>query len=337
VSKVNESTYQKLLELARSRFNVLLTGTHGVGKTTLCKRIQEDLGIGRVKYYSASTLDPWVDVVGVPRPSPDDPETLLFSRPKDLLQAEWVIFDEINRSHSKVQNAVLEMVQFRSVNGVPLQNLRMVWGMQNPPTPQYQVNELDPALTDRFHARITLTASPSATYYQAVCGIPADTATALVEWWTRDLNEDQHHLVTPRTLEAIGKLMAAGIDWRFALGDSLGVPLSALDNRIAGCAGLTKYEKLDLPTMIYTGLDQYVELAKEDPDFAVHLSRICAKAQSKTMYKAAKLVLALPGEFLNRLLADNAWTFRMKQVPIPADGDVDALALYNKVKAVSSY
>jgi GTPase SAR1 family protein len=328
MSAVNDKTYAKLVELARNHFNVLLTGTHGVGKTTLCKRIQRDLGIEHVKYYSAATLDPWVDVVGIPVP---DGDSLRFYRPSDLNEAEWVIFDEINRSHTKVQNALLEMVQFRTINGQPLPNLKMVWAMQNPPSSIYQVTELDPAMVDRFHARVTLTAQPSAAYYMTTCVIPMDTATALVDWWTKDLKDEDHELVTPRTLESIGHLISKSVDWKFALGEGLGVPMSALENRIDGCAGLTQYERIDFPTMALS-LDKYRTLASTDSDFAVHVVRQAQKSWGATNFKVATILLALPSEYLTKLLTDAAWTYKMKtNFKGDATASTPDAILYNRV------
>jgi GTPase SAR1 family protein len=332
MSAINERTYARLLDLARNSFNVLLTGTHGVGKTTLCKRIQRELGITNTKYYSAATLDPWVDLVGIPIP---DGDGIKFCRPTDLLDAEWVIFDEINRSHSKVQNALLEMVQFRSINGTPLPKLKMVWAMQNPPGGVYQVTELDPAMVDRFHARITLTAHPSPQYYMSACAIPLDAATALVDWWNKDLKDTDHALVTPRTLENVGLLLSKSLDWKFALGDALGVHVGALENRLAGAPGLTKYERIDFPTMTLD-LPKYEELAEADPDFAVHVVRQAQKSWGSTNYKVASVLLRLPSEYLNKLLLDAVWAFKMKQNFKDENGTTQAMRdLYEKVKKAS--
>jgi GTPase SAR1 family protein len=379
MSAVNERTYAKLVELARNNFNVLLTGSHGVGKTTLCKRIQKDLAIQHVKYYSAATLDPWVDVVGVPVPKSragdferlrfllsvsravaerwvvsnwnstpedaavildyvaarsDDSDVLRFCRPEDFIDAEWVIFDEINRSHSKVQNALLEMIQFRTINGQPLPNLKMAWALQNPPGGAYQVTELDPAMIDRFHARVTLTAQPSAKYYFDTCMIPMDTATALVDWWTRDLKDDDRAFVTPRTLEAIGLLISRGVDWKFALGDGLGVHVGALENRIGGCAGLTKYERIDFPTMALD-LPKYEQLAATDSDFAIHVVRQAQRSWGSTNYKVASVLLKLPSEYMMKLLTDVAWTYKMK-TNYKDDMSAEAMELFGRVSKACS-
>ena len=47
-------------------YNVLLIGAHGIGKTAIIKEVFESAGL-RWRYYSCATLDPWVDLVGIPR------------------------------------------------------------------------------------------------------------------------------------------------------------------------------------------------------------------------------------------------------------------------------
>ena len=44
----------------------MFSGRHGVGKTAIIKDVFERAGL-RWKYFSCSTLDPWVDFVGVPK------------------------------------------------------------------------------------------------------------------------------------------------------------------------------------------------------------------------------------------------------------------------------
>ena len=46
-------------------WNVLFIGRHGVGKTSIVKEAFAGNGLS-YRYYSASTMDPWVDLVGVP-------------------------------------------------------------------------------------------------------------------------------------------------------------------------------------------------------------------------------------------------------------------------------
>lgn len=200
-------------------FNVLLVGLHGVGKTAqvidLCKRNNVKL-----KYYSCSTLDPYTDLVGVPVPHTDDAghEHLKMVRPREVDDAEIIFFDEFNRADPKVHNAVLEIIQFGSINGEKLPHLKAVWAAMNPPGKDYNVEDLDPALIDRFDVYEDVTARPSAAYL-ASKGIRPEIAKALVGWWQEQsrTRRDIVEQITPRRLEKIGLVYEATGDFKHAI------------------------------------------------------------------------------------------------------------------------
>ena len=54
--------------------NVLFLGKHGVGKTAIVKEAFERHNL-KYRYFSASTMDPWVDFIGVPKETIDDKKT----------------------------------------------------------------------------------------------------------------------------------------------------------------------------------------------------------------------------------------------------------------------
>lgn len=104
--------------------NVMLIGRHGVGKTAMIKSCFERHGLKHNEtylYFSASTLDPWVDLIGCPKEVKDEDGRVYLDivRPKNLYQGKIVaiFFDEFNRSPKKVRNAVMELLQFKSING----------------------------------------------------------------------------------------------------------------------------------------------------------------------------------------------------------------------------
>ncbi len=116
--------------------NVLFIGRHGVGKTAMGKAAFERHNL-KWKYFSAATMDPWVDFVGVPKETTDK-ETgenyIELVRPKGFHndQVEAIFMDELNRAKDKVRNAVMELIQFRSINGVKFTKLKMIWAAINP-------------------------------------------------------------------------------------------------------------------------------------------------------------------------------------------------------------
>lgn len=197
----------KILETyIENGFNILLQGKHGVGKTALLNQACEGLGLN-LKYYSASSLDPYTDLVGIPKfvVNDDGQEVIKSIRPQEINDAEVVFFDELNRADPKVLNAVFELIQFRSINGERLPNLKCVVAAQNPPDGEYTVESLDPALADRFQICIDIKPEVSINYLKTV--LKDDTAEALVKWH-KDHGKKADY-VSPRRIEMIGNVWEA--------------------------------------------------------------------------------------------------------------------------------
>ena len=197
-------------------FNVLLIGLHGTGKTESIKQLAERRGL-KMKYFSCSTLDPFTDLVGVPVPTdlldaegnPTGEQYLKMVRPRDIDEADLIFFDELNRADAKTLNAIFEIIQFRSINGDPLPNLKACWGAINPPDEDYDVERLDAALLDRFDVYINIEPKPSISYMSQY--IAPQYARALYNWWNehkiakrRDGKDEKTDYISPRRLLKIG-------------------------------------------------------------------------------------------------------------------------------------
>ena len=117
-----------------NEWNVLFQGKHGVGKTATVMAAfnRHDLNW---KYFSAATMDPWVDFIGIPKEKMDEDtgeSHITLVQPKGLREVEALFLDELNRAPKKVRNAVMELIQFRSINGIPFPNLKFIWAAINP-------------------------------------------------------------------------------------------------------------------------------------------------------------------------------------------------------------
>jgi MoxR-like ATPase len=137
--------------------NVLFEGHAGIGKTAIVNKTFEGLNF---KYFSAPTMDPWVDLVGVPRDVADE---IRGGRVLELVRPEFVkankiqaiFIDELNRAPTKVLDALMEVIQFKSINGFKLTNLRVIWAAINPEDDSdYVVTMLDRAMKDRFQVQL---------------------------------------------------------------------------------------------------------------------------------------------------------------------------------------
>lgn len=194
---------EKKLEFwLKNNYNALLRGAHGVGKTALVKDTFERAGL-KWMYFSCSTMDPWVDFIGVPKEIKEGDKSYLdLIRPKIFQndEIEALFFDEFNRAPKKVRNAVMELIQFKSINGKKFHNLKVIWAAINPSDDEntYDVEELDPAQLDRFHVHVDIPCVPSGPYFKKQYG--EDWAEAAITWW-RELDSNVKKEVSPRRLD----------------------------------------------------------------------------------------------------------------------------------------
>lgn len=181
--------------------NILVVGKHGTGKTEMLRTAVKDLGYN-FQYYSASTLDPYTDLVGVPYPIVDDKGSRLeMVRPRRIDEAEIIMWDEANRADPKTVNAMFEITQFKTINGEPLPNLKSVIVAMNPNDGEYKGTfDLDPAFVDRFDATFQSSEKASLAYLKSV--FSNEIANALYKWH-RERPEKADYL-SPRRLEKIG-------------------------------------------------------------------------------------------------------------------------------------
>ena len=197
--------------------NVMLIGKHGVGKTAMIKEVFEKHGLNW-QYFSASTIDPWVDLIGVPKESVDeDGNTFLdIVRPKALAmdEVEAIFLDEYNRAPKKVRNAAMELIQFGSINGKKLGKLKMVWVAINPDDDEettYDVEVLDEAQKDRFQIQLPIDYKPNKHYFKEKYG---GIGVCAVKWWN-DQKQEAKDLVSPRRLDYACQVYIAKGDVRY--------------------------------------------------------------------------------------------------------------------------
>lgn len=204
----------------KNGYNVLFRGKHGVGKTAT---ILQSFALHNLKfqYFSASTMDPWVDFIGVPKEKIDENGNsyLDLIRPKHFQddQVEAIFLDEFNRSSKKVRNAVMELIQFKSINGKKFNNLKIVWAAINPEDDEenkYDVEALDPAQMDRFHVITDIPYLPHVPYFRDKYG--QQIADVAVTWW-KELTKEQKDMVSPRRLDYAMDMHIKGGDLKFVL------------------------------------------------------------------------------------------------------------------------
>lgn len=191
----------------KNKQNVLLIGKHGVGKTTIVRNAFERYGLELDKSYkifSGATLDPWTDFVGVPKRVVDEngEEYLDYIKPKHMNSDLRAIFmDEFNRAKPKVRNALMELIQFKSINGKSFPNLEFIWAAANPDDDdslKYDVEEIDPAQRDRFQIIVEIPYEPDSQYFAKKFG--KHYANQAINWWKLQSKEAQD-FISPRRLD----------------------------------------------------------------------------------------------------------------------------------------
>jgi len=213
----------------KNDLNVLMEGERGVGKTA---RIIEAFNRNKLKWisFSASTLDPWVDFIGVPKEAVDSNGLKYLELVRPLVFAtdsiEAIFLDEYNRAPKKVRNAVMELIQFKSINGKKFNNLKIVWAAINPDPDEndtsaavYDVEPLDPAQRDRFHVFVKVPYKPDKRFFKEAYGENGLTA---VDWWN-DLPDKIKKEVSPRRLDYALHMNKIGGDIRDILPPSANV------------------------------------------------------------------------------------------------------------------
>lgn len=126
----------------------------------------------------------------------------------------------VHNCNKIVRNALLELQQFKSINGRKFPNLKVVWGAINPPktdddnSQEYDVDEMDPAQLDRFHIIIELPNEPNKKFFIKKFG--EHKAKVLIDWW-KEQSLESKKILSPRRLEYVGDCFNKGLDIRYLL------------------------------------------------------------------------------------------------------------------------
>ena len=151
-----------MLSIAKeAQDSLLIEGVHGIGKSEEVKQWCEENGY-HLKVLFTSLIEE-TDLAGIPTPD-------ITGKKTQWLQPDWVtdiqeaakqgkhtvlLLDELNRANPSVLNAALELVLNKEINGHVLTSgdeskRAFVCACVNPADDDYNVQDFDPALLDRF-------------------------------------------------------------------------------------------------------------------------------------------------------------------------------------------
>lgn len=284
--------------------NIIVSGLAGTGKTSILTEAARQLGLN-MQYYSAATLDPYTDLVGIPVPN-HETKSVEYFRPKAIDEAEVVFFDEANRADPKTLNTLFELIQFRSINGEKLPKLKCVVAAINPNDGNYTVDDLDPALLDRFDMFLTAEPGIDYGYFSKLFG--AAMAKEASTWWREYHNSYKASLssqkpqvyISPRRMEKIIssyiKIPAQStVVASLPIGATVGVDALtrrlkvALGDSVATSANLSEIDRIlnlsvsDLRSMKNARAIKHVVLANEEKDKVNRLLNQLAAALSSNV------------------------------------------------------
>lgn len=157
MSSMSVSTFLRVAPKLPASTSILLRGDHGIGKSQLGRQLASlvaaQLGLNQVDYEVIDRRLSQVsegDIIGLPS---TDGEVTRFNPPdwyKKACQKPCFLFlDELNRATPEVMQAAFQIVLDRELNGWKLHKDTRVMSAINSSS-AYNVNEVDPALLDRF-------------------------------------------------------------------------------------------------------------------------------------------------------------------------------------------
>lgn len=130
------------------RDSVLIRGKHGIGKSQITAQLAKHFGLPLIDKRLSQLSEG--DMIGLPELVNGSTR---FAHPDWYVQAceepTLLFFDELNRALPEVMQAAFQVVLDRQLNGKSLHKDTRIFAAINNDS-MYQVNEMDPALIDRF-------------------------------------------------------------------------------------------------------------------------------------------------------------------------------------------
>lgn len=310
---------KEILELLRKSirggWTTLLSGRPGVGKTSLVRKATklEKLLPEEIKILNAPLIDPFTDLIGVPIPKEFDilvedgskikRTEMIYARPSFFYTAKVIFVDEVNRAPPKTINAILELVQLRSLCGEKLPKLETVFMAGNEPEAGLLADPFEMALVDRADLIIKMPYKPDEKYFEKKFPKLKD---KLLDWWNYDLNKEQKHHVSPRRLEKIALNITRGIDPQLTdinhliTDNKVVIPYNALATRLKDNFFTTKD--------FINNQEKFTKLIKERDTETINLFMMHLELMSnEELYKVCNMITSLPKENIKSIFLKSVY------------------------------
>lgn len=140
--------FKHIAKKLKPKISVLIKGDHGIGKSQCIYQLADELGLDVIERRLSQLTEG--DMLGLP---------ILEGGKTKFMPPDWIyeaslrpvvlFLDELNRATQEVMQAAFQLVLDRELNGVKLHPDTRIYTAINTSV-AYQVNEMDPALLDRF-------------------------------------------------------------------------------------------------------------------------------------------------------------------------------------------
>jgi len=298
--------------------SVLLRGPHGIGKSQIVRQVAKVFGLDVIDRRLSQMTEG--DMVGLPS---TDGEVTRFNPPdwfkRSCMEPVCLFLDELNRGTNEVQQAAFQIVLDRELNGWKLHPKTRVYAAVNTGA-SYTVNEMDPALLDRFWTiDLTPTVEDWATWARADGGVHEFVVDFIAsnEKWLDAPKDVEPGKVTPsrRSWERLSRaLVTAGIADQ--PNDPLFYPMclgyvgteatiayhsfaKTIDNQVTGEEVLSDYDKVK-KKVAKLGQEKQNVLIEKVADYITKTLKELTDKQGENLHKFMK---DLPGE-----LRVSAWS-----------------------------
>ena len=148
MSNMSIKTFLTVSEVLPVETSILIRGPHGIGKSQVVRQVAKHFNLPVVDRRLSQMTEG--DMIGLPS---TDGEVTRFNPPdwyKNACTKPICLFlDELNRATPEVMQAAFQIVLDRELNGWKLHPETRVYAAINH-SAAYTVNEMDPALLDRF-------------------------------------------------------------------------------------------------------------------------------------------------------------------------------------------
>ena len=148
MSSISVKTFLEVAPVLPADTSILLRGDHGIGKSQVVRQVAAKLGLQLIDRRLSQMSEG--DVIGLPS---TDGDVTRFNPVNWYVEAcrhpRALFLDEINRATPEVMQAAFQIVLDRELNGMKLHPETRVFAAVNS-SAAYTVNEMDPALLDRF-------------------------------------------------------------------------------------------------------------------------------------------------------------------------------------------